>query len=95
VHPYTHERRTWSKALDATVGAWENAYAREAPPREVLAFSMLGDGRDEPVVPQCEHCGKEIMGKQVNARFCSKACRQRANYEQQHDVGLSVQYLLM
>jgi hypothetical protein len=34
----------------------------------------------------CEHCGGEFEPRRANTKFCSKECRNRADYERNKDA---------
>ncbi len=82
----------WLETLEHTVGAWRSAYNGQSQSRPQRALEVAGyDPEREPTNEPdpwaseraCVGCGAAISSdKRAHARFCGRACRQRAWHEE-------------
>lgn len=81
------ERDDWRRALDATRGAWQDAYEQLPIRRRERALALIADGSDREPMPDrvCLHCGADIWdvaGTPGRRRvYCSARCR-KAHHNQ-------------
>jgi hypothetical protein len=88
----TDESVQWSRVFEATRSAWESSYERRRATRVERHLSLLADTSDrEPIdaTRTCAHCDGPVSphpkGLQTK-QYCSRSCRDRADYARRADV---------
>jgi hypothetical protein len=77
------EAAMWRRAFTQTAAAWQASYERAPASRRERALSLVADPVDRERIATtrvCAHCAGPLpIDAAMNARHCSKKCRDRAS----------------